>query len=247
MPPGYSYGLYTKSDGATNFTLLQTPTFGTLSGTTYSGAANSIPYVSPLVTDEIMYNPTQPTTAEAAAGYTDSDFEYVELYNRSSSPVALGDYYVAGGIGYTPGWLADGLPGEFETLESGATATWSPTSSLASASYTIYAHLNLYDGDNNPLSDLDSSAQYTVNFDGNSIPVLVDQDQVPATLSVTSLTYDNSSGLVTANANNSLINNNSLRPGASSTSPGPRPRNTTARSWFRTRLRPRSRMRWPAG
>ncbi len=214
MPPGYSYGLYTKSDGTTNFTLLQSPSFGTLTGATYSGAANSIPYVSPLVTDEIMYNPTQPTTAEVAAGYTDSDFEYVELYNRSSSPVSLGDYYVAGGIGYTPGWLADGLPGEFETLESGATATWSPTSSLASASYTIYAHLNLYDGDNNPLSDLDSSAQYTVNFDGNSIPVLVDQDQVPATLSVTSLTYDNSSGLVTANANNSLINNNSLVAGS---------------------------------
>ena len=126
-----AYGLYTKSDGTTNFTLLQTPSFGTLSGTTYSGAANSIPYVSPLVTDEIMYNPTQPTAAEAAAGYADSDFEYVELYNRSSSPVALGNYYVAGGIGYTPGWLADGLPGEFETLESGATATWS-ASSLAS-------------------------------------------------------------------------------------------------------------------
>ena len=86
MPPGSAYGLYTKSDGSTNFTLLQTPDFGTLSGTTYSGAANSIPYVSPLVTDEIMYDPTQPTAAEAAAGYVDNDFEYVELYNRSSSP-----------------------------------------------------------------------------------------------------------------------------------------------------------------
>ena len=150
MPPGYAYGLYTKSDGSTNFTLLETPDFGTLSGTTYSGAANSIPYVSPLVTDEIMYDPAQPTAAEAAAGYVDSDFEYVELYNRSSSPVSLGDYYVTGGIGYTPGWLADGLPGESETLESGATATWS-ASGLASASYTVYAHLNLYDGDNNLL------------------------------------------------------------------------------------------------
>ncbi len=101
MPPGYSYGLYTKSDGATNFTLLQTPNFGTLTGTTYSGAANSIPYVSPLVTDEIMYDPSQPTAAEAAAGYVDNDFEYVELYNRSSSPVSLNEYHVANGIGGT--------------------------------------------------------------------------------------------------------------------------------------------------
>ena len=216
-----------------------------------------------------------------------NDFEYVELYNRSSSPVALGDYYVTGGVGYTPGWLADGslannfpvssitLSGttatvtlnststgfqngdqihidgaaqsqydgdfaianvtvnsaagtttftytvngspaspatpaagqsltagkdsEFETLESGATATWS-ASSLASASYTVYAHLNLYDGDNNPLSDLDSSAQYTVTCGGASTTVLVDQDQVPATFSVTSLTYNNTTGLVTATA-----------------------------------------------
>jgi len=35
-----------QSDGATNFTLLQVPSFGTLSGTTYSGAAPGIPYVS---------------------------------------------------------------------------------------------------------------------------------------------------------------------------------------------------------
>ena len=301
MPPGYSYGLYTKSDGATNFTLLQTPSFGTLVGTTYSGAANSIPYVSPLVTDEIMYDPSQPTAAEAAAGYVDNDFEYVELYNRSSSPVSLGNYYVAGGIGYTPGWLADGSlanqftvsgitldgttatvtlnststgfqngdeihidgaaqtqydgdfsianmtvnsgagtttftctvngspaspatplagqsltagkDGELETLESGANATWL-ASGLASASYTVYAHLNLYDGDNNLLSDLDSQAQYTVTFGTTSTTVLVDQDQVPATLSVTSLTYNNTSGLVTAAANNALVNNNSLVAGS---------------------------------
>ena len=75
--------------GSTNFTLLQAPSFGTLSGTTYSGAATGIPYVSPLVSDEIMYDPSQPTAAEAGEGYVDNDFEYVELYNRSSSPVTL--------------------------------------------------------------------------------------------------------------------------------------------------------------
>ena len=109
--------------------------------------------------------------------------------------------------------LTAGVDSEFETLESGATATWS-ASSLASASYTVYAHVNLYDGDNNLLSDQDSQAQYTVTWGSTSWTVVVDQDQVPATLSVTSLTYNNTSGLVTAAANNALVNNNSLVAGS---------------------------------
>ena len=213
MPVGCSYGLYAKSTGGTDFTLLETPTFGTLSGSTYSGGANSIPYVSPLVTDQIMYAPSSATAAEVADGYTADDFEYVNLYNPSSSPVSLANYYVGGGIGYTPGWLADGLPNEFETLESGAAATWS-ASSVASASYTVYAHLNLYDGDNNLLTDLDSAAQYAVTIGGVPTTVVVDQTQVPAALSVTNLAYSNASGLVTASANNSLLANNALAAGS---------------------------------
>ena len=306
MPAGAAYGIYTKSDGTTNFTLLQAPSFGTLSGTTYSGAAPGIPYVSPLVTDEIMYNPLQPTAAEAAAGYVDSDFEYAEVYNRSSSPVALNDYRVAGGIGYTPGWLPDGsvandcsvssitgypLAGggetatvivyntstgfqngdeihiegaaqsaydgdftianvtvntaagtttftytvsgspaspatpvtgqaltaskdsEFETLASGATVTWT-AAGLAASTYTVYTHLNLYDGENNPLTDLDSQAQYTVTCGGVPTTVTIDQNQVPATLGVTGLTYNSTSGLVTASASNAVVDNDSLTAGS---------------------------------
>ena len=204
--------------GSTNFTLLETPSFGTLSGSTYSGAANSIPYVSPLVTDEIMYAPSQPTTTEAADGYVDNDFEYLELYNRSSSPVTLSNYFVCNGVGYTPGWIPDGslannlTNSEFETLASGATATWS-ASNVTSGTYTVYAHLNLYDGDNNPVSP-DSQAQYTVTCGGVPTTVTIDQQQTPTTLSVTSLTYNNTSGLVTAAANNSIINNNSLVAGS---------------------------------
>ena len=55
-----------------------------------------------------MYDPSQPTATEAAAGYVDNDFEYLELYNPLEFPVTLSNYYVAGGIGYTPGWIADG-------------------------------------------------------------------------------------------------------------------------------------------
>ncbi|MGA2068682.1 MAG: lamin tail domain-containing protein, partial [Thermoguttaceae bacterium] len=300
MPPGSAYGLYTTSDGNTNFELLQTPNYGTLSGTTYSGAANSTPYVSPLVVDQIMYNPTQPTAAEAADGYVDNDFQYLDLYNASGSPVALSDYYVGHAVGYTPGWLPDGtlandftLAGiassgtvatatinntatglqngdsvyvagaaqsaydgdftigsvtvnssagtttftypvsgspsspataaagqtltagknsEFEALTSGATATWS-ASNVPAGSYTLYAHLNLYDGDNNPLS-LDESAQYTVTVDGVPTTMTIDQDQTPATLDLTSLTYNNTTGLVTAAANNAVVNNDSLVAGS---------------------------------
>ena len=252
-----------------------------------------------------MYNPSQPTAAEAAAGYVDSDFEYAEVYNRSSSPVVLDDYYVGNGIGYTPGWLPDGslandfgvssitgypLAGggttatvtidststgfqngdeihidgaasaydgdfaitnvivnaaagtttftytmsglsaspatpvtgqaltagkdsEFETLASGATATWT-AAGLAASTYTVYAHLNLYDGENNPLTDLDSQAQYTVTCGGVPTMVTIDQNQVPATLSVTGLTYDNGSGLVTATADNAVVDNGSLAAGS---------------------------------
>ncbi len=290
---GYSRGLYSKSTGGTDFTLLETPTFGTYNSATnsYSGAPNSVPYVSPLVTDEIMYAPSAATAAEAAAGYTDNDFEYVDLYNRSNLPVSLSNYYVEGGIGYTPGWLGDGnlvdnfpvslitlsgttatvtldttgaafqngeyvhiggaaqpqydgdfaianlavdsgagtttftyvvsgspaspatpvagqsltagRDGELQTLESGAGATWS-ASSLTSASYTVYAHLNLYDGDNNLRTDMDSMAQYTVTCNGIPTTVLVDQNQVPATLSVGSLTYSIATGLATATVANGL-------------------------------------------
>ncbi|MGA2068975.1 MAG: lamin tail domain-containing protein, partial [Thermoguttaceae bacterium] len=165
MPGGYSCGLYTKSDGSTDFTLLETPSFGSLSGTTYSGAANSVPYVSPLVIDELMYNPSQPTAAEAAAGYTDADdFEYLELYNRSGTTQTLSDYYIGSGVGFTFGWAPDGTANESETLESGATATWT-TTALAAGTYTVYADYSLTDPDGNTRT-VDDEAQYTLTYPG---------------------------------------------------------------------------------
>ena len=99
------------------------------------------------------------------------------------------------------GTLTAGKDSEFETLESGATATWS-AAALASSTYTVYAHLNLYDGDNNPLS-LDSQAQYTITGGGVPTTVTVDQNPKSATYSVTSLTYNNTSGVATATMSNS--------------------------------------------
>ena len=61
---------------------------------------------------------------------------------------------------------------------------------------------------------MDSQAQYTVTSGGVADHRVVDQDQVPATISVTGLTYNNTTGLVTAAANNALVNNNSLVAGS---------------------------------
>ena len=174
-PSGVSQGLYTKSTGETDFTLLQTPTFG--AGPTYAGAANSVPYVAPVVLNEVEYHPAAPTAAEQAAGFTnEDDFEFLELYNRSGSPQTLDNFYVSDGVGFTFGWYPDGTGSEAWTLESGATATWS-ASGLQAAAYTVYAHYSLVDGNGTRRSNLDQSAQYTITYAGGSTTVTVDQNQ----------------------------------------------------------------------
>ena len=66
-PAGISAGLLTNSTGSTDFVLLSSPTFGT--GPNYTGAANvATAYVSPIVINELMYDPSEPTAAETAAG-----------------------------------------------------------------------------------------------------------------------------------------------------------------------------------
>ncbi|MGA2502076.1 MAG: lamin tail domain-containing protein, partial [Tepidisphaeraceae bacterium] len=171
-PPGISSGLVVKSTGGTDFTLLQTPTLG---------AANSIAYISPIVINELMYHPPAPTAAEIAAGYTDNDmFEFLELYNRSSTTQTLSNFYVGDGVGFTFGWYADSSGTEEETLEPGATATWT-ASGFTSGSHTLYAHINLVDGNGNRRANLDSVAQYSITYMVGSSPVTttvtVDQNQ----------------------------------------------------------------------
>ena len=52
-----------------------------------------------LVISEIMYHPADPSAAEVAAGFTDSDaFEYLELMNISGQPISLVGYQFADGI-----------------------------------------------------------------------------------------------------------------------------------------------------
>jgi hypothetical protein len=175
-PAGVSQGLYAKSTGETDFTLLETPTFG--AAPTYAGAANSTPYLAPLVFSEVMYHPSHPTDAEQTLGFTnEDDFEFLEIYNCSGSPQTLSNFYVADGVGFTFGWTPDGTSGEYWTLESGANATWSAASLPANA-YSVYAHLTLVDGNGKRRDSLDQNAQYTITYAGGSITVTVDQNQL---------------------------------------------------------------------
>jgi hypothetical protein len=173
-PPGISAGLITTSTGESDFVLLATPSFGQAVNGVYAGAVNGLAYVSPVVMTELQYDPPAPTAAETAAGYTDGDdFEYLELYNRSNTTQTLNDYYLGSGVGFTFGWVPDGTANESETLESGATATWT-TSFLAAGTYTVYADYSLTDPDGNTRS-VDGSAQYTITYPGGSTIVTADQ------------------------------------------------------------------------
>jgi hypothetical protein len=185
-PNGYTVGLYTKGTGGTDFTLLTRPTFGTLEGTEFTGAANSDPYNGALVVSEVMYHPAEASAAEAVAGYTTDDFEYVELYNNSDTAITLNGtpydsldqdtYYVAGGIGFTFGWIAgDGVADDVSTLETGATATWTATGLTSGVSYHLYATFKLEDPDGTT-RELDDAAQYTVTYSGGTFTFTINQD-----------------------------------------------------------------------
>jgi hypothetical protein len=59
--------------------------------------------ITSIAVTEIMYHPAAPTAAESAAGFTESDFDYVELQNTGAEPVSLQDASLAGGIDFTFG------------------------------------------------------------------------------------------------------------------------------------------------
>ena len=173
-PLGVAVGLVTTSTGESDFVLLASANFGQPVNGVYPGAANSMAFVSPIVMTALEYDPSQPTAAETAAGFTDGDdFEYVELYNRSNTTQTLTNYFMGGGVGFTFGWVPDGAANESETLESGAASTWT-TNALAAGAYTVYANYHLTDAQGNT-RDADSNAQYTITYPGGSTTVTVDQ------------------------------------------------------------------------
>ena len=165
-PTGMTFGRHTNSVGQTDFTLLESPT--------YAGA-NAPPMVGPLVIEEVMYHPSDPTPGEIAAGFdSDEDFEFIELYNRSGAAIDLDEFYVSDAVGFTFGWYdTDDLGTAAWTFERGATATW--TADLSADTYEVLVYVSADDG-NGGLWDLDSDAQYEITHAGGATTVALDQD-----------------------------------------------------------------------
>jgi hypothetical protein len=77
-----SFGRYLKSTGTYNFVPTDHST---------PGWENAYPKVGPVVITELMYHPTDPCVGDPPA-YEDDDYEYIELYNLTGSPVTLQEY-----------------------------------------------------------------------------------------------------------------------------------------------------------
>lgn len=69
-----------------------TPTIGTPNAFTLTITDNDVPNI---VINEINYNP------DDAAGFTDANFEYIELYNNESVSVDISGYFINGAFVYT--------------------------------------------------------------------------------------------------------------------------------------------------
>ncbi|MGB2823650.1 MAG: lamin tail domain-containing protein, partial [Phycisphaerae bacterium] len=167
-PRNVSIGLHTKSTGGTDFTLLSAHSFG---------SANAQPYIEDLVINEVMYHPPDPTAGEIAAGFlNDDDFEFIEIYNTSTTEAyALSDFYVGNGVGFTFGWYdTDSFATAVWTLESGATATWAANLPITDT-YEVFVYVSNDDLNGGTL-DLDSAAVYRIVHSGGPSTRVLDQN-----------------------------------------------------------------------
>jgi hypothetical protein len=85
---GVSQGRYNTSLGA-EFVALSRPTFD---------GFNAYPKVGPVVINEIMYHPPDIVTPTNVISNTDEEF--IELYNGTNAPVNLAGWKLAGGVSY---------------------------------------------------------------------------------------------------------------------------------------------------
>ncbi|MDP6636269.1 MAG: lamin tail domain-containing protein [Phycisphaerae bacterium] len=170
-PNNVSLGVYVKSTGGTDFTLLSGHTFGSV---------NADPYFEDLVINELLYHPSDPTPSEIAAGYVDSSyFEFIEIYNTSDiaeyTTYDLDKFYLSGGVGFTFGWLDAADDGrESWTLEPGSTATWDAVLTGGLGTYEVLARWDLLDGLGNE-RNLDGLASYAITHNSGTSTVRRDQ------------------------------------------------------------------------
>ena len=169
-PREFTFGLHTKSTGATDFVLLSRATLA---------EPNAYPAVGPVVINEIMYHPADPTPEELAAGFpNDDDFEFLELRNTSDQPVDLRDFYLSDGIAFTFGWYdTDDFETAVWTRQAGATATWTATLP-SSGQWEVLAWWDAADAQGE-LRRLDSRAVYTIDHRDGTANVAINQSPDP--------------------------------------------------------------------
>ena len=82
---------------------------------TTSSPANTPMLVAHLRVTEVMYNPPPATLAEQAAGFTDQDFEYIELFNTGTQPLNLSGVHFTTGLDFdfTSGSVTSLAPGGY--------------------------------------------------------------------------------------------------------------------------------------
>jgi hypothetical protein len=76
-------------EGTSSWTQLAEPTLG---------QANTIPYVGPVIISELYFNPRDPDGERPQKA---EDFQFIELYNRSPSPMELAGWQLAGDVEFT--------------------------------------------------------------------------------------------------------------------------------------------------
>ena len=73
-------------------------------------------YLNSLVVSEMMYHPAGPTPAQVALGYTEDDFEFIEIKNTAAAPVDLTDVRFTKGINFDFAPATTVAPGAFLLL-----------------------------------------------------------------------------------------------------------------------------------
>jgi len=162
---GQTVGRHVNSIGDVDFTHLVAPS---------KGFPNFLPFVGDLTVNEIMFSPADPQPG----GFGPEAYEFIELYNRSGSPLDLTEFVLDGGIGFSFGWYEtrDGVNEAVWTQELGATAAWQANlAGTGAGDYEVFVWHSASDGEEGGLRPLDPSARYEVTHDGGTSVVQVDQ------------------------------------------------------------------------
>ncbi len=104
LPAGTAYsGVVTVNASQTvKARLYSAPNWSPVSSAAF--AVNTVPAsAANLAVSEIMYHPTNATAAEVTAGYSTSDFEYIELLNVGATNVDVSSIALTGGVLFTLG------------------------------------------------------------------------------------------------------------------------------------------------